>query len=53
MRILWRVVVIAVVSLMLLACGKKAGIEGKVVDGKDNAISGVKIVAKGTAHKGL
>ncbi|PJC74135.1 MAG: hypothetical protein CO012_07105 [Syntrophobacterales bacterium CG_4_8_14_3_um_filter_49_14] len=46
MKILWRVVVIAVFSLMLLSCGKKAGIEGKVVDGKDNAISGVKIVAK-------
>ena len=35
-----------VLGLMVIGCGKKSGLEGKVVDGKGNPIAGVKIVAK-------
>ena len=41
--------VVAVLILLLsvsYGCGKKSGLEGKVVDGKDQPISGVKVIAK-------
>jgi len=34
------------VTACLLGCGKKSGLEGKVVDGKGKPMAGVKVVAK-------
>lgn len=46
MRVLRHVFIGALLVVMLAGCGKKAGIEGKIVDGKDNPMSGVKLIAK-------
>jgi hypothetical protein len=37
--------VLALVSLLAIGCGKKSGLEGKVVDGKGQPIANVKVVA--------
>lgn len=40
-------IIVVLVSFMIISCGgKKAGIEGKIVDGKDKPMSGVKLIAK-------
>jgi hypothetical protein len=41
-----RVVLVVGIGLLLFGCGKKSGIEGKVLDGKGQPMSGVKIIAK-------
>jgi hypothetical protein len=41
-----RVVLVVGMGLLLFGCGKKSGIEGKVLDGKGQPMSGVKIIAK-------
>lgn len=46
MRILKLGFVAVLIVFMLVGCGKKAGVEGKVVDGKDKPMSGVKLIAK-------
>jgi hypothetical protein len=33
------------VVFLLYGCGKKAGLEGKLVDGKGQPLSGVKVIA--------
>lgn len=47
-KVLLRLAMGLVISLVVLAtgCGKKSGIEGKVVDGKGAPMAGVKVVAK-------
>jgi len=46
MRALGRIVLVILVIVIAFGCGgKKAGIEGKVVDGKGQPMSGVKIIA--------
>ena len=46
MRILSRVLLVILVSGLVFGCGgKKAGIEGKVVDGKGQPMSGVKVIS--------
>ena len=40
------VCLVLVLGLAVIGCGKKSGLEGKVVDGKGNPISGIKIIAK-------
>lgn len=39
-------VILLVAVLMVAGCGKKSGLEGKVVDGKGQPISGLKMIAK-------
>jgi len=46
MRVLIKMFVMLTVCILLVGCGKKAGIEGKIVDGKDKPMSGVKLIAK-------
>lgn len=46
MRALRYVFIGAFLVVMLAGCGKKAGIEGKIVDGKDKPMLGVKLIAK-------
>ena len=46
MRLFSRLVLVALVGLLCFGCGKKSGIEGKVLDGKGQPVSGVKIIAK-------
>ncbi len=41
-----RVVLVIGMGLLLFCCGKKSGIEGKLLDGKGQPMSGVKIIAK-------
>lgn len=38
--------VLLVAAFMAAGCGKKSGLEGKVVDGKGDPISGLKVIAK-------
>lgn len=47
-RVILRLAIGLVISLVVLVagCGKKSGIEGKVVDGKGTPMAGVKVVAK-------
>jgi hypothetical protein len=45
MRFLIKAFMVLAVCLALVGCGKKAGIEGKIVDGKDKPMSGVKLIA--------
>jgi Protein of unknown function (DUF1566)/Carboxypeptidase regulatory-like domain len=46
MRGLSRVLLVILVGVLVFGCGgKKAGIEGKVVDGKGQPMSGVKVIA--------
>ena len=45
MKVFLRVVLVVGLGLLLFGCGKKAGIEGKVVDGKGQPMSGVKVIA--------
>jgi hypothetical protein len=35
-----------IVAFMIAGCGKQSGIEGKIVDGKDQPISGLKVIVK-------
>ena len=45
-RVAQGVCLMAALALVVMGCGKESGLEGKVVDGKGNPISGLKIVAK-------
>lgn len=45
MKVLKFWAVLALVSLLLIGCGKKSGLEGKVVDGKGRPMAKVKVVA--------
>ena len=45
MKVFLRVVLVVGLGLLLFGCGKKAGIEGKVVDGKGQPMSGMKVIA--------
>jgi hypothetical protein len=45
MKVLKFWAVLALVSLLAIGCGKKSGLEGKVVDGKGQPIANVKVVA--------
>ena len=45
-RVAQGVCLMVVVALAVMGCSKESGLEGKVVDGKGNPISGLKIVAK-------
>ncbi len=45
-RVAKAVCLLLVLGLVAMGCGKKSGLEGKVVDGKGNPISGMKIIAK-------
>lgn len=45
MRVISRLFLIVLVGLLFVGCGKKSGIEGKVVDGKGNPMANVKIIA--------
>ena len=46
MKVFLRVVLVVGMGLLLFGCGKKSGIEGKVLDGKGQPMSGVKMIAK-------
>ena len=46
MKILTRVACVGLFCILCFGCGKKSGIEGKVLDGKGQPMSGVKIIAK-------
>ena len=46
MKVFLRVVLVVGLGLLLFGCGKKSGIEGKVLDGKGQPMSGVKMIAK-------
>ncbi len=45
MKVLKFGVLLAFVSLLAIGCGKKSGLEGKVVDGKGQPLANVKVVA--------
>ena len=42
---------VALALAVLVGCAKKSGFEGKVVDGRGNPISGLKIIAKQVAAR--
>jgi hypothetical protein len=44
-RVIWLAVLLIAV-FMITGCGKKSGLEGKVIDGKGQPISGLKVIAK-------
>jgi hypothetical protein len=46
MKLFSRLVLVALVGVLCFGCGKKSGIEGKVLDGKGQPMSGVKMIAK-------
>ena len=46
MRLLLRVFLVMIVFAALMGCSKKAGIEGKVVDGTGTPMSGLKMIAE-------
>lgn len=46
MRVLAKVLLVLVMCVAVLGCGKKSGLEGKVVDGKGKPIANVKVIAK-------
>ncbi len=46
MKGILRVFLVVGLGLLLFGCGKKSGIEGKVLDGKGQPMSGVKMIAK-------
>jgi len=45
MRITSRLFIVVLISVLFFGCGKKSGIEGKVVDGKGKPMANVKIIA--------
>lgn len=46
MKTVRRLLLVLLIGIFLFGCGKKSGIEGKVVDGQGKPLSGIKVTAK-------
>lgn len=46
MRVLAKILLVLVVCIAVFGCGKKSGVEGKLVDGKGQPMGNVKMIAK-------